>query len=165
MFAILLKIYVNSFSSLFAMISKLTEFQKAFNNHQIRLSNRYHNKIIKEFTCYLITEKNRADDLQKLVKKSEIIMIDEIGGQNDQYFVIFIDNAIIFFHESDLFSNLFIKKERYCTIIASEKINKELLSYKLHINFSENFYEYEKKDTIRLSKNSRKVSQLAKKIK
>ena len=58
-----------------------------------------------------------------------------------------------------------LKKERYCTIIASEKINKGLLSYKLHINFSENFYEYEKKDTIRLSKNSRKVSQLAKKIK
>ncbi|KAK8899031.1 hypothetical protein M9Y10_001328 [Tritrichomonas musculus] len=126
------------------MITKLTEFQKIFNDHQIIFSTSNHNKIIKGFTCHLITEKSQADDLQNLLNKSEIIMIDEIDEQNDQYFVIFVDNAIIFIHEIDLLSNLFIKKERYCTIIASEKINKELLSHELHLDFCEDIEEYEK---------------------
>ncbi|KAK8892389.1 hypothetical protein M9Y10_029615 [Tritrichomonas musculus] len=128
------------------MINKLTEFQKVFNNHQILLLNRYHNKVIKDFTCYLITEKSQAKDLQNLVDKSEIIIIDNIGEQNDRYFVIFIDKAIIFIQDCgiDLLSNLFIAKERNCTIIASKKINKEQLSHELHLNFCDDIKEYEK---------------------
>ena len=130
------------------MISKLTKFQNVFNNHQIKLSNKG-NKIIKDFTCYIITEKSQSDSLQELVNKSEIIIIDKIGEPNDQYFVIFIDKAIIFIQESEinLFSNLFIKEKRYFTIIASPKINKEQLSQKFHFNFCENIInEYEKEN-------------------
>ncbi|KAK8834105.1 hypothetical protein M9Y10_031441 [Tritrichomonas musculus] len=128
------------------MINKLAEFQKAFNNHQIRLLNQYHTKVIEDFTCYLITEKSQAKDLQNLVDKSEITIIDNIGEQNDRYFVIFIDEAIIFIEDCgiDLLSTLFIAKERNRTIIASEKINKEQLSEELHLNFYEEIKEYEK---------------------
>ncbi|KAK8839738.1 Receptor-interacting serine/threonine-protein kinase 1 [Tritrichomonas musculus] len=128
------------------MINKLAEFQKAFNNHQIRILNQYHNKVIEDFTCYLITEKSQAKDLQNLVDKSEITIIDNIGEQNDRYFVIFIDEAIIFIEDCgiDLLSTLFIAKERNRTIIASEKINKEQLSEELHLNFYEEIKEYEK---------------------
>ena len=93
------------------------------------------------------------------MNKSEIIIIDKIGEHNDQYLIIFIDKAIIFIKEceNNLFSHLFIKEEKYCTIIASKEINRGQLSQELHLNFCENINKYEKesynKTIKRFSKN------------
>lgn len=75
------------------MIKKLIEFQKVFNNRLINLSIPFRYKIIRDFTCYLLKDLGQAGDLQNLLNKSEIVIIDKIGEPKDQYYVIFIDKV------------------------------------------------------------------------
>ena len=105
--------------------------------HKITYINESIDQIMKDFTCFLVTNDNHQNDaINRLKDHSDIIIIDNISNKEGEYLIICLKGTVIIISNSD-FSLIqeFFDNHKDSTIFILSKSIAGLFSDQFHINF------------------------------
>ena len=84
------------------MLERFSEFTNLFNMHKITYINESIDQIMKDFTCFLVTNDNHQNDaINRLKDHSDIIIIDNISNKEGEYLIICLKGTVIIISNSD----------------------------------------------------------------
>lgn len=112
------------------MLQSFSEFIDLFNERQINYINENINQILQNFKCFLITYDNQQTDvINQRENQSNIIIVDKISKDGEEYLIICFDETVIIISILDLwFIKIFFENHKDSTIYILSKNVTRLFS-------------------------------------
>ena len=134
------------------MLQKLNAFKFNLNNKNISVGNKYLDKVLYDFKCYI------EEDLKEIIIKEKetkgqmdepkIVVIDKISEGNDQYLVILLDKTIIVIKNKKTnlsqISSFFREEKNIIIIPVSDTVKKEDLPDDLQNKYIDDLNDFDK---------------------